>query len=189
MRTIEDLKKSKIDIENGNIIDENGNTTKIMWSEQDGDVCIEHTISEEIEPATIDGITYVNLQYMSGKGLVISDETQKSTICVKDLISNNKTEEVETIKENTSKSQVKTETYIEDKFATVVNNTIETPNSYKNGSVVIVKGKKYKLTKIKEEQLTNDEMEICFGSWVLEDDIVMSRFDTMYTYKYEEIYV
>lgn len=186
MRTVEDLKKSKIDIDNGNIIDENGNVTRFMWSERRNDAWIEHTIFEEIEPATIDGIVYVNLQYMSGKGLVISDETQRNTICVKDLISNY-VEENGMTEKNVSQSQVKVE--VKDKYATVVNDTITSPQLYKNGSIVIIKDKKYKLTKIDEKTLNKDEMEIRFGSWVLEDDIVMSHFDTIYIYQYEEIYI
>lgn len=184
MRTIEDLKKSKI--EGRNIIDENGNITKFMWSERRNDAWIEHTIFEEIEPATINGIVYVNLQYMSGKGLVISDETQRNTICVKDLISNN-VEKDETTEENASQSQVEIE--VKDKYATIVNDTITSPKSYKNGSIIIIKDKKYKLTKIDEKTLNKDEMEIRFGSWVLEDDIVMAHFDTIYIYQYKEIYI
>lgn len=92
MKNLEDVKKCEYKgIEKG-------------WFDGDGNkITTDHF--ERIEEIEIDGIKYIYLMYMYGKGLVIANDTQRSTIKVSDL----KEEKKEEILEEKEVKEVKKE--------------------------------------------------------------------------------
>lgn len=182
MKNLEDLKK--FEYKDGKWFDENNNELKVIWSELEGNFNVEHSIFEEIVPFEKDGVTYTRLAYVYGKGLVVTDDTQRCTLTVNSLKDNSNDEKTT----NTTEITENKNTEIKDvNFTDIYNNKIHSAYAFENGKIISIKGKKYKVQFNKRVELSDDNIESSYGAWAIEDEETKEQFRYEYIYDYEEI--
>lgn len=183
MKSLEDLKN--FEYKDGNWFDENNNELKVIWSEFDGRFNVEHTIFEEIIPFEKDGVTYTRLTYVYGEGLVVTDSTQRYTLKVNSLKNNINTENTTDIITKTKKN--KNDNTKDVNFTGIYNNEIHSAYIFENGEIISVKGKKYKVQLNRKVELSDNEIEISYGAWAIENDETKEQYKYEYVYNYEEV--
>lgn len=185
MKTIKDLKKWEF--KNGEWYDENNIQVKVLWSKQEGYSVTEYSIHEDIEKVKIDEIEYTKLCYVYGQGLVITDETGRYTIKVSDLKNENKQDnkkEIQSIKQSSEDNEIKvnpTHTYIRG------NNTIESIHKFKNNSIIVLDGTRYKVFFKNHENLTDEQIEARYGGYAVDDDVLKELYSVNYIYDFEKV--
>lgn len=183
MKTINDLKKWSF--KNLNWYDENNNVVKVLWSEKDGNCTIEHSICENIEKTTIDGIEYTHLCYIYGEGLVIADDTERYTIKVSALKTENTIEEHDDNKTETKNdnSNIK----VNPNHTCIIKNTIQSIHHFTDNTIIVLNNQKYKITLNTYENLSDEDIEIKYGSFATDDDVLKELYSTNYIYNFEKI--
>jgi len=182
MKTLEQVKKFEyVDIYEG-WIDDNKESTNKSYVNENGQH-VEKNYFEKLEKTVIDGIEYVYVMYMYGEGMVIADETQRHTIKVSELKNEGKTQSKELIKNsNENKLENKNATYTH-----ILNNDIVSIHKFKDDSIIMINDIKYKVRLKNYVNLTDEEIEIAYGGYAVEDDDIKQYYSTQYIYDYKQI--
>ncbi len=185
MKTITDLKKWYF--KNSKWYDENNNVVKILWSEKDGNCNIEHSIRENIEKTTINGIEYTKLRYIYGEGLVITDDTERYTIKVSSLKNENTIEENNENKSEKQNTNLSINTKINPSHTCIIKNTIQSIHHFADNTIIVLNNQKYKITLNNFENLSDEDIEIRYGSFATDDYVLRELYSTNYIYNFEKI--
>lgn len=183
MIKINDLKKWNY--RDGEWYDENNQIVKVVWSEKDGRFNVEHSINENIEKTIIDGIEYTKLRYVYGEGLVITDITGRYTLKVSDLSNTTSSKEDETkiVEKSNNNSDIK----VNPKNTSIIKNEIHSIHHFDDNSIIALNNQKYKVKLKNYKNLSDEEIEIRYGSFATDDEILRELYSTNYIYDFEKI--
>lgn len=181
MKTINDLKKWNYRDEGW--YDENNQIVKIIWSEKVGKCNIEHSIRENIEKTTIDGIEYTHLCYIYGEGLVIADATERYIIKVSDLKTENTIEKHDDNKNETKNDNSNIE--VNSSNTCIIKNTIQSIHRFADNTIIVLNNQKYKITLNNYENLSDEDIETRYGSFATDDEVLKELYSTNYIYNFE----